>query len=200
MKGDYPQFKDIYSDEELAEHFFLSSSERLFVAECRSDANRLVVAVLLKSVMYLGYFPEVEDVPPKVLGYIAKQLDVFKNAADKYSWSRSTKSYHLSIIRAETGYRSPTAKDKEDLESWLREDACQKVQTQNELFDLALGRLAALRIELPAESELERIVAAALHGYHEKIYQLLYKKISQDVQKNLDQMLDDRRRCRTINV
>lgn len=189
MKGDYPQFKDIYSDEQLAEHFFLSPSERLFVAECRSDANRLVVAVLLKSLMHLGYFPEVEDVPQKVLGYIAKQLDVFKNSVDKYSWSRSTKSYHMSIIRAETGYRPPTGKDKDVLESWLREDACLKVQTYEELFDLALGQLATLKIELPTDMELERIVAAGLNGYHEKIYRLLYKKISQDVQKNLDQML-----------
>jgi len=84
MKGDYPRFRDIYTDEELAENFFLSPSERLFVDECRSDTNRLVVAVLLKSLTYLGYFPELQDVPAQVLAFIAKQLDVFRSSVQKY--------------------------------------------------------------------------------------------------------------------
>ena len=58
MKGDYPGFKVTYTDEELAEHFLLTPAERTLVETCRGDVNRHSVAVLLKAVQYLGYFPE----------------------------------------------------------------------------------------------------------------------------------------------
>ena len=189
MKGDYPRFKDTYSEEELAEFFFLSQSERLFVDDCRSDTNRLVVAVLLKSLPYLGYFPELQDVPHQVLSFVAKQLDVYKRSASKYSWDGRTKKYHFAIIRKETGYRFPTAKDKEELESWLREDATTKCQTYEELFELALGRLLTLQIELPSEMELERLVSAALRGFLEQVYQTIHVRLPAETLKSLDQLI-----------
>ena len=189
MKGDYPRFRDIYTDEELAEHFFLSRSEHLFVQECRSDANRLVVSILLKSLLYLGYFPELNEVPHQVLAFVAKQLDVLKGSANEYSWSRSTKNYHLSIIREETGYRFPTARDKEGLEVWLRDDATTKCQTYEELFELALGRLLTHRIELPSEKELERLVSAALRGFHEQVYQTIHARLPVNTLSKLDQLV-----------
>ena len=64
MKGDYPGFKVTYTDEELAEHFLLTPAERALVETCRGDVNRHGIAVLLKAVQYLGYFPaELSQVP-----------------------------------------------------------------------------------------------------------------------------------------
>ena len=40
MKGDYPGFKVTYTDEELTEHFLLTSAERALVETCRGDVNR----------------------------------------------------------------------------------------------------------------------------------------------------------------
>lgn len=47
------------------------------------------MAVLLKSLMYLGYFPEIEDVPSKVLTFMAKQLDVFKKLLASFVYVRT---------------------------------------------------------------------------------------------------------------
>jgi len=65
MKGDYPRFKAAYVHEELVEHFLLSPVERALVETCHGETNRHSVAVLLKTVQYLGYFPEdLQHVPP----------------------------------------------------------------------------------------------------------------------------------------
>ena len=58
MKGDYPCFKATYVHEELVEHFLLSPADRAVVETCHGETNRHSVAVLLKTVQYLGYFPE----------------------------------------------------------------------------------------------------------------------------------------------
>ena len=64
MKGDYPRFRLTYTHEELVEHFLLQPDELRFVSELRGDANRNSVAVLLKSLQYLGYFfPELTGFP-----------------------------------------------------------------------------------------------------------------------------------------
>jgi hypothetical protein len=58
MQGDYPCFNATYIHEELVEHFLLTPADRAVVNTCRGEANRHGVAVLLKSVQYLGYFPD----------------------------------------------------------------------------------------------------------------------------------------------
>jgi hypothetical protein len=58
MQGDYPRFNTTYTHEELVEHFLLTPADRTLVNTCRGEANRHGVAVLLKSVQYLGYFPD----------------------------------------------------------------------------------------------------------------------------------------------
>ena len=64
MTGDYPRFKAAYTHEELVEHFLLSPAEHTLVETCRGDVNRHGVAVLLKAVQYLGYFPDdLQQVP-----------------------------------------------------------------------------------------------------------------------------------------
>jgi len=77
MQGDYPRFKVTYTHEELIEHFLLSPAERALVDTCRGEMNRHGVAVLLKAVQYLGYFPdELRHVPAVVRTFIAHQLQL----------------------------------------------------------------------------------------------------------------------------
>ena len=72
MKGDYPCFKATYVHEELVEHFLLSPADRAVVETCHRETNRHSVAVLLKTVQYLGYFPEdLQHVPLAVRTFIA---------------------------------------------------------------------------------------------------------------------------------
>ena len=57
MKNLYPRFQESYTQDELIEHFWLTNNEIVFVETFRSEINRQAVAVLLKSLNYLGFFP-----------------------------------------------------------------------------------------------------------------------------------------------
>jgi hypothetical protein len=49
-----------------------------------------------------------------------RQLGLLWDSSEAYSWQGSTLDYHLAQIRQHSGWRFPTAQDKEELENWLR--------------------------------------------------------------------------------
>jgi len=92
MKGDYPQFQESYSHDELVEYFTLDETEREFIAQFRGDANRHGSAILLKSLQHLGYFPhELSEIPRDVKLFIAKQLNLSEDLSMQYLWDSRTR-------------------------------------------------------------------------------------------------------------
>jgi hypothetical protein len=117
----YPQFRSSYSHEEIVEHFLLTSAELQLVLTCRGDANRCGMALLLKTISHLGYVPDpMPQIPEGVRAFVAAQLGLLWDSSESYSWDGSTLDYHLAQIRQHSGWRFPTAQDKEELENWLR--------------------------------------------------------------------------------
>jgi Domain of unknown function (DUF4158) len=162
MQGDYPRFKVTYTHEELVEHFLLNPAERALVDTCRGEMNRHGVAVLLKAVQYLGYFPDdLRHVPTVVRTFIAHQLQLLWDHTEAYPRPPSTRDVHLALIRQHTGFRFPTLQDKQALETWLRTEGAPGAPTEEELRECAYGHLRALGIELPAAAECDRMVQAA---------------------------------------
>ena len=148
MKGDYPRFKATYAQEELIEHFLLNPAERALVETCRGDVNRHGVAVLLKSVQYLGYFPnDLSQVPPSVRTFIAHQLQLLWDHTPDYPRHHSSRDVHLALIRQHTSLRFPVAQDKQALETWLRTQAAPEAPTEEELHEKAYTRLGTLGLQ-----------------------------------------------------
>jgi hypothetical protein len=117
----YPQFRSFYSHEEMVEHFLLTPAELQLVLTYRGDANRCGMALLLKTISHLGYVPDpMPQIPEEVRAFVAGQLGLLWDSSDAYTWHGSTLDYHLAQIRQHSGWRFPTAQDKEDLENWLR--------------------------------------------------------------------------------
>src|SRR6266404_2440014 len=110
------------------------------------------------------------QIPEEVRAFVAAQLGLLWNSSESYSWHGSTLDYHLAQIRQHSGWRFPTAQDKEELENWLRNQGAKDAHTADALFDSACERLRSLRVELPAEGELERVVNAALNGFFQDIH------------------------------
>jgi len=166
MEGEYPRFKSSYLQEELAEGFQLGPDEFDFVYRYRGDHNRHGIAILLKSLLYLGYFPEtLQEVPESVRLFLGKQLGLLWDHSDDYRRTGSTRDYHLAQIRAFTGWRFATAADKQELEERLRREEAEFAITSEKLLDAAYRRLRELRVELPAEPKLQRLVNTGLNGY-----------------------------------
>jgi hypothetical protein len=161
MKGDYPRFKATYTHDELVEHFLLSPADHAMVETCYGDANRHSVAVLLKSLHYLGYFPSnFQQVPPEVRTFIAQQLQLLWDCTAEYPWHSRTRDRHLALIRSRAGFRFPTSADKQALEAWLQTQGARESPTEEDLCECAYARLRAWGIELPTEPELRRMVRA----------------------------------------
>jgi Domain of unknown function (DUF4158) len=190
MQGEYPGFKVTYTDEELAEHFLLTPAERALVDTCRGDVNRHGMAVLLKTVQYLGYFPaELSHVPEVVRTFIAHQLQLLWDHTPTYPCHPSTRDVHVALIRQHTGCRFPTGDDKQELEIWLQTSGALNAPTEEALRECAYTRLRALGIELPAPHELHRIVQAALRGFFQDVYDRVAARLSVDVRTALDALL-----------
>jgi TnpA family transposase len=190
MRGDYPYFKATYAHEELVEHFLLSPAERALLDTCRGDVNRHGMAVLLKAVQYLGYFPDdLQQVPEAVRTFIAHQLQLLWDLTEHYPWRSGTHDAHLILIRQHTRFRYPTGQDKRELEIWLRTLRAQDAPTDDALRECAFARLRMLGIELPAEQELQRIVRTALQGFFHDLYERVTAQLSETTRANLDQLL-----------
>lgn len=190
MKGDYPQFQKSYSYEELIEHFMLNEKEREFIAQLRGDANRHGAAILLKSLQHLGYFPhELSEIPIDVRLFITKQLNLPGDLSIQYLWDSRTRGDHIAWIRQQTGFRFSQAQDKEDLENWLRHEGTIEATTFADLSDCAVQRLRFLRIELPSERELQRVVNAALTGFFSDVHHKITRRLGIEVHKKMDQLL-----------
>jgi hypothetical protein len=174
----------------MVEHFLLTPAELQLVLTCRGDANRCGMALLLKTVSHPGCVPDpMPKIPGEVRAFVAAQLGLLWDSSESYSWHGSTLDYHLAQIRHHSSWRFPAAQDKEDLENWLRIPGAKEAHTADTLFDSACERSRSLRVELPAEGELERVVNAALNGF--------LKDIRVD---NLQAEIEKLRRIRAIGV
>jgi len=190
MKGDYPRFQKSYSHDELIEHFLLNEAEQEFLTQFRGDAHCHGVAILLKSLQHLGYFPHgLSEIPTDVRLFIAKQLNLHEDLSMRYPWDSRTFGYHLASIRQQIGFRFPQAQDKEDLENWLRQEGTLQAITSADLFECAVQRFRSLRIELPSEKELQRIVNAALNGFFSDVHHKITRQLDDNVRKAIDGLL-----------
>lgn len=164
----------------------LDETEREFIAQFRGDANRHGAAILLKSLQHIGYFPhELSEIPKDVKLFIAKQLNLSEDLSIQYLWDSRTRGDHIAWIRQHTGFRFPQAQDKEDLENWLRRKGTLEAITFADLFESAVQRFRSLRIELPSDKELQRIVNAELNGLFSDVHIKLAQQLDEQVRKNV---------------
>lgn len=190
MKVDYPRFTEVYSREELIEYFMLNETEQEFITQFRGNENQHGVAVLLKSLEYLGYFPSsLDEVPVQVKLFIAKQLRLVDDPSGQYPWETRTRGNHFAMIRNQTGFRFPTAQDKEDLSDWLRQEGAFSAIIFSDLFSCAIQRLRSRCIEVPSENELTRIVNSALNGFFVDVHHQITQRLPQATREKLNQLL-----------
>jgi TnpA family transposase len=168
----------------------LTPAERAVVDTCYGEVNRHGVAVLLKAVQYLGYFPSaLSQVPAAVRTFLAHQLHLLWDHTPDYPWHSTTHDRHLLLIRQHTGFRFSTGQDKQALETWLRTAGAPTAPTEEDLCECAYTRCRALGLELPAERELQRLVRAALHGFFQDLYTRITAQLPSEVLARLDTLL-----------
>jgi hypothetical protein len=79
--------------------------------------------------------------------------------------------------------------DKQDLEEQLRREEAELAITAEKLLDAACRRLRELRIELPAELELNGWSTAALNRYFHDLYECVTNQMPAEVRSRRDALL-----------
>jgi hypothetical protein len=89
------------SREDLDRVFFLDDADRELVDRRRGEHNRLGFALQLTTVRWLGVFlPDPTAVPPVVLEYLARQLDIGDSSCvGRYLERRPTRFDHAEEIK-----------------------------------------------------------------------------------------------------
>jgi Domain of unknown function (DUF4158) len=128
----------------------------------KTGATRLGFAVLLKFFELEARFPSGPgEVPPPVVGYLARQVGVEPALFAGYDWKGRAIKYHRAQVREALGFREPTVADEERLGAWLTEEVWPLELRDERLREALLGRFRAERLEPPGVTRLERIMGAA---------------------------------------
>src|SRR6266511_5486647 len=145
--------KRLWSIDELGDHCTLLPNERALLGN-KTGATRLGFAVLLKAFQLDGRFPTAKrEIPPAVISYIAKQVQVSAQAFREYDWQGRSISNHRTQIREFLGGREWTLQDDTDVAAWLVLQALATDHTLETLMAVVYTRCRELHLEPPRSEE-----------------------------------------------
>lgn len=180
----------VHDSDELRDHFSLTAEDHELLKKIRSDSARLGCAVLLKTFQFLGHPPRrASHIPPAVVAWIAPQLGLEPEPFARYRWKGRLWDLHLALIREHGGWRPFDAKDREPLVSWLT-GRCKDSLSLKELLRAAVEHCRHLRLELPREKELRRLVGAARRQFLHKLYEEVAGRIGSETLQQMERCLE----------
>lgn len=182
----YPQLKGDITDRELMELYTLEPSELSLVKDYRGD--QLSLAVRLKLFQHLlNHNSPIEDVPPKIVDYVASQL---QTSSHPLSDTRSFRYRQVALIRRYTEFFPFSEDEQSELGIWLAKEA-EKHSHLVDLVNEAVFHLRGMRVELPAFQHLVRLAASGLHEADRKQMDLLNQSMPIELKDKLDALLQN---------
>jgi hypothetical protein len=149
------------TEDNIITFFTLSPQELTLVKKRNGELNRLVFAIQLGALRYLGFVPDDLGKTPKIIvEYVASQLNVNPKKLSTYQQRASTRTNQLQEIRELLGWRKPTSLDLLLWEKWLLDRAMEH-DRPSLLFQLLCEKLLLEKIVRPAVTTVERMVIAA---------------------------------------
>lgn len=182
--------KRTFSYNELIDKFSFSIQE-LQLLKNKSGATRLGFGIMLKFYQNELKFPRIKnEIPETVIEFVAKQVDVNPDMFDEYDWNNRSIKYHRRQIRKFLNYREISLKDYNDLKDWLYEYLLPYEKSFENIIKKTHQRLNDLRIELPAQQHLERVVSSAISKFEDDFLKNTFKKIPQNSFKKIDSLIE----------
>lgn len=183
----YPQFKSRPTPKTLAELYTPTSSEVQFSkSHARNPTNVLTLMVLLKSFQRLGYFPNLETVPPAILEHVKSCLNVGKRI--KLTPATSSIYRFQKLIRAHLGV-APYSTEAQQLAVTVVTQAAFTKDHPADLINVAIEELIKSRFELPAFSTLDQLATTVRFNTHQQLFQKVSSKLCETDKTYLDQLL-----------
>jgi len=179
-----------WTNEELVEHWTLSSKELDLIGDSKTDHNLLGAACLLKYFQHEGRFPaQKQDIPPIVIVHLAQQLGVIPEKIIPYDWEGRTIKAHRAAIRAFLGVHEATLADEEALVEWLCQEVVAEQRQEEALIASLYARCKEQLIDPPTPDRVRRLVHTALHRFDERLCATAMQRLSLETRTQLDALL-----------
>jgi TnpA family transposase len=148
-------------ERELARHYTFTEADLALIRQRRRPANRLGFALQLAVLRYPGRtLADLPEIPPRVLAYVAEQVDVPAEAFAAYGERRSTVFEHLDELRRVFGYRMCGWSELRALARVVLPLALES-ERPLPLVETALEWCRAERVLAPGLTTIERVVWSA---------------------------------------
>lgn len=176
------------SEEEIAMDWTLSESDRQEMEHYRKK-YRLFVAIQLCSVRLYGRFlVEVNDLSPRIIGYLNKQLELPPSFTIHTPNREATFLEQRKTILRYLGFSKYDNETQARLQIWLEQQA-QQGSLPDDLFQRAEQKLLSECVVLPGHSVLERLVINVCSTTHEQLFNALYQDLPIEFKTAIDNLL-----------
>jgi hypothetical protein len=186
----YPRFKPNPSPKELEEIYTPTVFELVYAEpRAREPAPRVGLLLLLKSFQRLGYFVELEEIPPPIVQHVSGCAG-YSGVPTRLSeyFESSARRKHMTWVREFVGVTVWGEQGQQ-----IMGDACREAaRTREDLADIinvAIEELVRQRHELPAFSSLLRCAQNARAEINRNYHAQVYGGLSGTAKKQLQALL-----------
>lgn len=177
-----------FTDEEMARDWTLSKEDAREIGGYRKK-YRLYIAVQICVVRLYGRFlKEVNDLSPRILSYLNKQLNLPPSLKVQVPKRRATGIEFRQQVLKHLGFQRLTAQEQQTLQTWLETKAKQGA-LPHDLFHEAETYLLQKHILLPGPSVLEKLIIHVCSEVHEQLFATIYEKSPPALRKAIDELL-----------
>jgi len=185
----YPRFKQNPLTNELDALYTPTQDELDFAnTTARKEQSRFNILLLLKTFQRLGYFPQVENIPPAIVQHVRVASGISNEVSPVYS-DLKTQYRHHQAIRQRLGV-SAWSDDGLRVASEAIALAAEVMNNPADLINVAIEELVRQRIELPAFSTLDRHSRRIRTLINNRIFETVLKRLTESERKQLDTLLE----------
>ena len=176
---------------DLLRHYTLSDEDLQNIGARRRPRNKLGFALQLCVLRHPGrLLAPGEFVPPAVVGFIGRQLDLDGDELADYAVRSETRHEHLAELRRLYGFRSFSGGAARELVERLRDEA-EQAQSNEDLVRRFVDACRDTRTILPATTTIERLCADALVDAERRIEARIAERIPPGLRRDLEHLLEE---------
>ena len=175
---------------DLLRHYTLSDEDLQNIGAKRRPRNKLGFALQLCVLRHPGrLLVPAEFVPPPVVDFIGRQIDLDGDELADYAVRSETRHEHAEL-RHLYGFRSFSGGAARELGDRLREEAPQ-AQSNEDLVRRFVEACRRTRTILPATTTIERLCADALVDAERRIEARIAERVPPGLRRDLEHLLDE---------
>ncbi len=176
---------------DLLRHYTLSDEDLQNIGARRRPRNKLGFALQLCVLRHPGrLLTPGEFVPPAVVDFIGRQLDLDGDELADYAVRSETRHEHLAELRRLYGFGSFSGGAARELAERLRKEA-EQAQSNEDLVRRFVEACRRTRTILPATTTIERVCADALVDAERRIEARIAEPVPPGLRRDLEHLLEE---------